>query len=989
MKNLIFCLAVFVSFQCKAQTYFQQKIDFKIDVWLDTLKHSLRGYEKITYYNNSPDTLKFIYFHLYPNATRKQNKTALAKQKIYNNNLSLFFSDKKNLGFIDSLDFLVENEKANFQILKDSIDIGILYLNKPLLPGQNIQIETPFYVQIPYAGLTRMGYVSNFYGITQWYPKPAVYDNKGWHPYPYLDEGEFYSEFGSYDVVIHIPDFYTVAATGKLQNDAEWNRIEQIIKLSEQDYDDISYYYHALNKNLKGTYKTLRFIQDSVHDFAWFASPYFLINHDVAIIENRKLNLWSYYLPINREKWKLASKYIKQAVEYYSNNVGPYLYDHCTAVDCPITSGGMEYPMIAAIGWVDDEYMLSEVILHEVGHNWFYGMLASNERDNPWIDEGINTFYEKMFFKHDFRYLKNDWGKLFNLLNQYIFPNTIAIDYFYFSGNASPIGLKSEKFENSLSYYFNAYYNTSSIWYNMLQYLSKDTFELAMKNLYKKKSLQHVNPDDIKSAISEITSKSTDWFFKYYLYSNKRSDYKILRLNHYNNNLSLEINNNQKADFPFVLSLYNKDSLVFNKVMVGFSGLKKITLDSLAKKKFTKAVINDYKQEGYFIEKRYGNNTFFNRRFFPRLKGPSFRFMGIFDKPDKFDILYVPIPAFNKQDHSMLGLLLYAPLIPFPDFQFRLLPMYSFSKNKLTGSYLAEKNIPINSTLRYVKTSLFYQTYSLPNNDYQNRWQSLQWKLELPFVFYSNLKKTKLTYNAKITYASLPFYPYSEQWYVNQNFKLDMKFDIYVSNIQLNSENHHNYAKLKLKSHLFFPYNAKLKGIDLDYFFGTFIYNKSNYYLYNFFLCGINGIKDYLYDDVFIDRFTNIYEHHFWGQQFIMDDGMFSTYNPIQSNHWMTSIRGSVALPIPPPFYLYGTLGTYYGAKTEWMGSKKYPWEVGFEIRIIKNIFAIYFPITMSNDIKRLSDNYANNYFNKVRFMLRLSLLNPFKFNTEILSLLE
>jgi len=991
VKNLLLYLALFFSFQGIAQPYFQQKVDFKINVRLDTLYHSLSGYEKLTYYNNSPDTLKFIYFHLYPNSTRSKNKTALAKQKIFNKNLSLYFSDDKNLGFIDSLHFLVENEKARFEILKDSIDIGILYLNKPLLPGKNIQIETPFYVKIPYAGITRMGYIKSLYGITQWYPKPAVYDNKGWHPYPYLDDGEFYSEFGSYDVSIQVPDFYTVAATGKLQNEIEWGRIWKIIRLSEQKYDT-SYYYHALKEiyDSRGTYKTLRFIQDSVHDFAWFTSPYFLIDHNRAEVENREVNAWAYYLPADRENWKLSSKYVKQAVEYYSNNVGPYLYEHCTAVDCPtITEGGMEYPMITAIGWVNNEYWLSDVILHEVGHNWFYGMLASNERDNPWIDEGINSFYEKMFFKQDFGYLKNDWEKLFRMVNQDVFPSTIAVDYFYFSGNSRPIGLKTEKFGSSNIYYFNAYFNTSDIWYNMLQYLGKDTFDLAMKNLFRKKSLQHVSPEDIQRSIAEITSKPTDWFFKDYLYSNQRSDYKILQLNHDENYLSLEIKNNRKADFPFVLSLYSNDSLVFNKVMVGFGGLKKINLDSLAKKEFTKAVINDYKQGGYFIESRYGNNTFYNRKIFPRLKGPSFRFMGLVDRPDKFDILYMPMAGFNKQDQSMLGILFYAPLFPYPDFQLRLLPLYSFSTNTWNGSYLVEKNIPLNSTLRYIRTSLFYQTYSLPENDYQDKWQSIQWKLELPFVFYGDLKKTNLTYQSIITYATLPFYPYFEQWYVNQSLLLKMKFDICVSDIQLSIENHYDYAKLKLKGHLFFPYNAKRKGVDLDYFFGTFLYNKSDYYIYNFFLSGIDGIKDYSYSEVFTDRFTNVYEHHFWGQQFILDDGMFSTYNPIQSNHWMTSLRGSVALPIPLPFYLYGTIGTYYRAKNAWIGSTTYPWELGFEIRIIKNIFAIYFPIKMSNDIKELSDSYANNYFDKVRFMFRLSLANPFKFNTEIVTSLE
>ncbi|HNV96000.1 MAG TPA: hypothetical protein PKG63_05960, partial [Bacteroidales bacterium] len=119
-------------------------------------------------------------------------------------------------------------------------------------------------------------------------------------------------------------------------------------------------------------------------------------------------------------------------------------------------------------------------------------------------------------------------------------------------------------------------------------------------------------------------------------------------------------------------------------------------------------------------------------------------------------------------------------------------------------------------------------------------------------------------------------------------------------------------------------------------------------------------------------------------------DGMFAAYTPIQSNHWLTSFRASIALPIPPPFYLYATTGTYYRAKNAWIGSQQFPWEIGFEIRMIKNIFAVYFPIKMSNDITSISNfMYGDNYLYKIRFTLRLSQLNPFKYSHKIHTFIE
>jgi len=177
-------------------SYWQQKVDVTIDVRLDDSLHFLHGDEKIVYANNSPDELTYIYFHLYPNAY-KNVRTAFANQMVENGSVKFLYSDKYQRGYIDSLDFKVLYDEgqmsAKVEATKD-VDIVKLILPKPLQSGGKITITTPFRVKIPHV-FSRLGHVKQSYQITQWFPKPAVYDAGGWHQMPYLNQGEFYSDY--------------------------------------------------------------------------------------------------------------------------------------------------------------------------------------------------------------------------------------------------------------------------------------------------------------------------------------------------------------------------------------------------------------------------------------------------------------------------------------------------------------------------------------------------------------------------------------------------------------------------------------------------------------------------------------------------------------------------------------------------------------------------------------------------------------------------
>ena len=241
-----------------------------------------------------------------------------------------------------------------------------------------------------------------------------------------LNMGEFYSEFGIFDVKITLPADYRIMATGDLVNAANeisWldslaiagdslhslskKKLKKKLKLMSKD-SEIQNDTDSLSVKLK----TLHFRQSNVHDFAWFADKNWIVRKGKLYLSDstKKITLWSFYLPKNAELWENSIEYLHDSGFWYSKFYGDYPYNHLTAVDGDLSAGGgMEYPNITVISSGGSQDLLELVIMHEVGHNWFYGIIGSNERDHTWMDEGLNEY-------SNIRY----WQKKYNSRNEQI-----------------------------------------------------------------------------------------------------------------------------------------------------------------------------------------------------------------------------------------------------------------------------------------------------------------------------------------------------------------------------------------------------------------------------------------------------------------------------------------------------------------------------------------------------------------------------------------
>ena len=518
MKLTLLSLSLLFFIQLTAQNnYWQQELRYDINVTLNDVENSLHGFESIVYKNNSPTALEFIWFHIWPNAY-SDHKTALMKQIKKDKSRSKKLANY-GVGFIDSLNFTVNGRTAKTEPHPNAqyIDIIKLLLDKPLQPGDSITIATPFKVKLP-PYFSRSGYADGEFMSCQWYPKPAVYDKLGWHEFPYLDMGEFYSEYADYSVHITVPSAYVIGATGTLQTKAELDAYKKSGSNNiYQSTTEAAYYQPVFST----PFKTLHYYAEQVPDFAWFASKDFLIQYDTVLLPTGKIiDAFSFYFNIPNTNWLNSMDYIKDGVRKYSEWVGEYGYPVVQAVEGPKnnTSGGMEYPMITLVTAPDSKAeTLDAIIVHEIGHNWFMSMLGSNERKHTWMDEGLNSYYEFRYEAEKYRANSVFGSAIPEELKRLPADRFLEAVYTVIKDNVpmqSAMDTPADEFPNSEEYGIVSYVKTA-LWMYMLETsVGKEELDKAVQNYFKKWKNKHPRPEDMKAAFEESINGRLDKFFE-------------------------------------------------------------------------------------------------------------------------------------------------------------------------------------------------------------------------------------------------------------------------------------------------------------------------------------------------------------------------------------------------------------------------------------------------------------------------------------------
>jgi hypothetical protein len=1003
----IFFLITSFSF---ASNYFQQEVNYTIHVILNDRKHTLDADETIIYKNNSPVILKELYFHLWPSAYKDKN-TILAKEIFRSGDDRMLSAEETDFGYIDSLDFSVNGEKVKWSLLPDTIDVCKIVLNKPLSPNDSIIISTPFHVKIPSASLSRLGHDGQAYYITQWYPKPAVFDNNGWNYFPYLDQGEFYSEFGMFDVDITLPENYLLAATGILQsaNEKAWLNMQDSIARSIKSFpvkDSIP----ASSKKLK----TVSFHQSNIHDFAWFADKsWHVLKEEIELPPtNRKINSWTFFNNNEAELWLKVPQYIYEAVNFYSGLVGEYPFESITMVDVKNAMGnGMEYPMIAAIGEYGDSFQLELTILHEAGHNWFYGILGSNERCHPWMDEGINNFYETryVYTKYKGDPLHQNDNMNFNA-GYYIRLQTLVNhrkkQYLRYLANARINNDQvpdqcAEKF-SVYNYHGSVYYKTSISIDYLKTYLGDSLFDGCMKHYYEEWKFRHPEPVDMQIAFERYSNKKLDWLFNGLLETNKKLDYKIIHAGLKAGDLAeAEIKNNKEIHSPVSISTLKDNKIIETQWIEGFIGNTKIEMSC----KSCDAIKID--AENKSPELYQENNHSRVKGIFRKTEKLKLSFgLNKYD-PEHTIINYFPVIGWNNYNKLMAGAVIHN-ISPYEQkFEYTLMPLYAFGTNNIAGGGNLSYHIyPVNSVIQRIEIRSGISHYALGNDFYES--------LNNDFTYSNKLYFTKI--DSRISFSFLQKNPqehYKSQIMIRNIFinrDIPYQFNYAPDNINLNywqvefkRENtnplnaslqrinvtvNEDFINLSGEAKKFITYGKRNKGFGIRFFGGIVdISNTSSGIDYKMSLSGRSGPSydltgmgsgDYLYDEVFLGRSES---SGLLAHQYVNDYAGFRTPTMFyrESEKWMFGLNTSTTLPGFIPFRLFADLGTFYNSDQDGAYSHV-SWELGVDLPVIKDIFIISLPFAYSKDIKYVIDRENLKTSDLVRFELHLNLLNPLTF---------
>jgi hypothetical protein len=963
-----------------AQEYFQQKVNYKIHVTLDDSRNELNAFETIEYTNNSQDSLQFLFFHLWPNAYLGNN-TALARQLFCLNGKQKLFNDPELRGFIDSLDFKIDDQIAEWNPLAGQPDICKIILNKSLKPGDSIKISTPFHVKIPKGVTSRLGHIGESYQISQWYPKPAVYDRLGWHQMPYLDQGEFYSEFGSFDVSITLPENYIVGATGNLQNKREVEKLNQLatdttwksnLKKSDDDFPPSSIQM-----------KTLRYTESQIHDFAWFADKRFhVLKGKIKLPDTgREVTTWLMFTNKQAELWKNAIPYMNQAISYFSKWLGDYPYNNFTAVQSALNAGvGMEYPGITVIGLVEDGYNLDQVITHEAGHNWFYGAIGSDERRYPFMDESITSAYESRYMEERYPekklwevYLKKRKQAKFFHVEDLPPQRMQEIQWLAASRRnlEQPINLPAPDY--STTNYGIMLYNKAATGFNYLRaYFGDSLFDSVMHDYFRQWKFKHPQPNDLRKIFESHTDKNLNWFFDDFIGTTKRLDYKVVRLE----NRQLCVKNSGELVSPLVIAGMIGDSICFEKWIDGFEGQKWIELPEGNYSEF-KIDPRHHMPELFRL-----NNNIRQSGLFPKADPIRLQLLFTIEDPDKRTIMYIPAVNWNKENGFMVGMLLHNGfLLPKP-LEYFLMPFYSFNNNGLAGFGKISYNIiPFNHFIRLATVTLEGTQFGAPDDQNYHKIKTgldlyfrpkemnnpVRQKVNGYYIAASNLFQIK--HQEKATMSS----------YLQFDYQLEKTGFINPYHLLASFESGPSYQKTSVEFNYKYSYLGKKNGLDIRLFAGTMLHQSSEVPFYNLSASGRSGREQYLFQGTFPDRFSE-FPATFWTRQETFSEG--NLVSPVNDrlgySSWLISLSFTSNLPgkagHTPIKPFVNLLLNDHGLDTGYHSSFFY--EAGLKAGIW-DFFEVHIPLLVSGNIRSITGSFKD----RIRIVLKLDSFNQLKMN--------
>ena len=500
--------------------YWQNRADYTLAATVDTATHTLRGQLVLKYTNNSPDTLHFLWLQTEQNAFR-------------NNSLNSFIFPQDSRfgarGFeggdvfekLDQLTGPAASPKRNKLSTRNNETVTRVDLAEPLAPGKTATLDIAWHFLIPEHGADRMGREGSLYELAQWYPRMCVYDDvRGWNTEPYLGQGEFYLDYGDYNLSVTVPAGYIVAATGALLNASEVLPATQVARLAKAAKSDTVIRIITEAELNSGTARakktgtlTWKFAAKNVRDAVFATSP----DYQWDASSYKGSLAMAYYRPSAAVNWHDAADQSRMSIQEYSERWFPYPWPHISAVEGPIS--GMEYPMIAMENKSQDKYDLYNVVTHEIGHMWFPMIVGSNERMYMWQDEGFNTFIN--LFSEARRYPEKG-DEMARAAN-----DRAQVEAYMVRGLDKPVDIGPDRIDPRLLGL--SAYVKPGVGLQLLreEILGHEAFDDAFQTYIRRWAFKHPTPSDFFRTMEDVSGRRLDWFWRQWFVENARFNQSI------------------------------------------------------------------------------------------------------------------------------------------------------------------------------------------------------------------------------------------------------------------------------------------------------------------------------------------------------------------------------------------------------------------------------------------------------------------------------
>lgn len=973
--------------------YFQQQVDYDMKVKLDTAQKTISGEMIMTYHNHSPQPLSEIRLHLWANAYQSK-KSYFSLQNLASNDDKFYWADEMQKGGYEEIEFRQNGNVLQWDHPEGNPEYVALKLSEPISSGSSADIAITFTEKIPFI-FSRGGWGGEFFALTQWYPKAAVYDREGWHLFPYLEMGEYYAEFGNYKAEIEVPDSFLLAATGIVIDS---------VKTTEG--------------NLKKTFSA-----EKVLDFAWFTGKNMIERHKTISLEDDHQVDLHYYAPKSYplNNVKVADSLIPQvegvidnnlspiemlerSLRYYSDQVAPYPYPQATVVIGPLNTGsGMEYPMITLIGPTRNAQSLDRVIAHEVGHNWFQGILGFNERKSPYLDEGINSFYEN-------KYMAYHYGEKAFPFQIMAARTDLSFDQFlylgsYQRGDIVPVNSHTDDMDK-MQYYFNGYMIPPSLFNKLEEVTGPEQFQKNLREFYDQYQFTHPVIEDLEEIFvkNDPHNRNFDWFFKDILTTVKPYDIAITDVDIRGNQYQITMKNQGEISAPVALKAYDGKKIVHTELIDAFRGTTTVTIP-----------LKDYDyiaaDQDLAIEQTPENNKY---EFIPVRKQKFLNPVAGLNNPGKSKIWYYPFLNFNYTDGFIFGAGLHNFALPGNNFEFFVQPGFGVRSNNWSGLAGMEYYIPKNNTkIRYFNLGWSAKHYSFDHviaGGDNKEIDLTYWRFNPHFkISFQPQDKFRPWYNTLqieapivgvpaifITNENGEFEKTENEWRVFPRAHYQMKKYSPVNNIEINVKAEFlSYQNVESSQQNYLKTTAELKT-DLAYSPGTRVYGR-------FFVGGfpLNSARDgaavggynspgtlgvssqayhdYAFDGFFIDRSEK--SNKLLERQIRMEDGGFKNYLGSEyasvtgnSSSFLAAANFSADLPFIGrkfPIKPFFDMAIYHSAEASEDAGSTFLYSGGLMFGRDKWPVSIYLPLIASRDITDIHKERGNIW---KRLSFRLSL---------------